>query len=346
MSSSQSAATAAFRLDASPQIGRGHFSRCLGLARAMAERGIQPHFLMAETDSAVEPALRRHHWVFHRLPRPGEKKETPERLIREVRNLGARYVIVDSYRLAPGYFEGLRAETNAAIVQFDDFGQDRYASSLVIKSAAGNDVANSAARVISGPSNIPLRPDVLRSAPIQRKFQQRPHFILVTLGCSHVRELVPLLETFRGVPDITVHIAAPKQAKVKIPKDLLAQKNIFLHVDAPMTDLYKKAHLAVCGGGVTSLELAHWGVPMLCLMLSKDQNGNIQHLVRSGCAETVQLPEINQPKRLGKRIARILSDFPRLERMSKNGQKAVDGKAGNRIVKILLERHSFSSHGS
>jgi len=333
-----------FRVEASPAIGRGHVARCLGLAKALARKGLKPHFVLSAQDLGVRRWIRDNHWPIHELS-SSSAWISPRTLINYASRWHASVIVIDSYKADSAYFKTLQENSDALIVQFDDFGKGPFYSSVIIRSKPKGikaDLQGAGPLVLEGPSYIPLPPALLQNHPHKRSFQGPPYHLLITLGCSHVEgQLSLLLRSLQRLPEtIQLHVAGPALVLKNIRS--IRSSNILFHSDPVMAPLYRQAHLAICAGGMTSLELAYSGVPMCCWMIAENQRGNIRELLHSGCAELVTEKDLRYAETFSARIYNLIADPQKLSCMSESGRKLVDGKSGDRVAsKIISKTREF-----
>ncbi len=334
-----------FRVDASRQAGRGHLSRCLGLAEAFVRKRITPIFVVPQPDPVIRRILKQYGWRVEGISDVAAK--TPASLVRAWRQEKIKFIVVDTYTASEAYFKALRKNTGALIVQFDDLGQRRFYSSVVISTRSSRpSILPEGIRWLSGPSYIPLPPAVRRLKLGHPHPKTSKPILLVSLGYSRAALKVSgLFRALEGFP-VEVHIASDAvladAMRRKFPE---SSKKWTFHINAAMPPLYEKAWLAICAGGMTALELAHWGVPMLGVQLAKNQAGNLSQLSRTGCLSCLQKSELRDPRRLRTRILRFITDKSRLQRMAQAGRRLVDGRGADRAVKEILsltEQYSWN----
>jgi spore coat polysaccharide biosynthesis predicted glycosyltransferase SpsG len=89
---------------------------------------------------------------------------------------------------------------------------------------------------------------------------------------------------------------------------------------------------ALCAGGVTSLELAHLGVPSIVLILADNQRPGALALHQAGAALAMDTLE----NAVGSTFD-LMHDPERRRAMAKAGRKLIDGKGAERILQSLVD---------
>ena len=124
------------RADVGPQIGSGHFMRCLALAQAWQEHGGTAIFLMAPGAGTLASRLKHNNISEVRLSsQPGssaDAKETSEIALRHQ----AAWVALDGYQFSSNYQRTLKDKI-AHLLLFDDVADaERYYADLLLNQNA------------------------------------------------------------------------------------------------------------------------------------------------------------------------------------------------------------------
>jgi RimJ/RimL family protein N-acetyltransferase len=135
-----------------------------------------------------------------------------------------------------------------------------------------------------------------------------------------------VLGPFHG-PDAKVeHLAAGSRRPVAVlrnPPDL-AQR-------------MASCELAVCTGGVTALELAALGTPVLLVVVALNQIGSAAALARAGCARHLGWWEQVTPGEVAVAVDELLADPAARHAMAARGPALVDREGARRVVRALCE---------
>ena len=135
---------ALIRADASAAIGVGHVMRCLAVAEALAERGVDLLFASAEQPDPLRARLLEDGFAVTDLPGPAGG--APDLAATAALAHGAAAVILDGYRFDEDYRAALRASLQGPVLAFDDTGAlTALHADLIVNPAPDADKLNSPA---------------------------------------------------------------------------------------------------------------------------------------------------------------------------------------------------------
>lgn len=207
---------AAFRADASLQMGTGHVMRCLTLADALAAHGADCQFLCREHQSNLIEFIRNKGYIVHALPTcaepgaadlptiraaSGEKAtahghwlgttqaEDVEACAPILAELQPDWLIVDHYALDARWELALRPCCHKLMV-IDDLADRPHYCDLLLDQTFGRTVEDYRAwlpndcQVLCGSQYALLRPEfaALRSYSLQRRAEPRVRQLLISMG--------------------------------------------------------------------------------------------------------------------------------------------------------------------
>lgn len=288
-----------FRVDSSPEIGAGHWMRCLTLARA-CERAT---FVSQEW---LEPLKREaeHHGVEVRTDWPESRPD---------------WVVMDGYRYT---LEDQKA-VQAPLLLVDD---NREHAKIVARAVLNPNVHASEAlymdvqaELLVGPRYFLLRPeyrDLKRRAPADTV-----RTVLVTLGgSSQPQTLERIVGTLNGLPQkLEVLLLGPE---VPVASHHALR---WLGFRSDLPALLGEADLVVTASGTTVLEALYAGIPTLALCLATNQLGIYRHLIER---EHVLPFDADS-------LSLALTDVKLRRRMSERGVGLIDGQGAPRVAAFL-----------
>ena len=207
---------AAFRVDASLQIGSGHVMRCLTLADALAAHGAQCHFISREIVGNLLALIRQRGYVVDVLPAPtestqvaapeGDKNDSSQLTVYEgwlgiswqkdaeqtraiVEKLQPDWLVVDHYALDQRWEVALRPHFKKLMV-IDDLADRVHQCDFLLDQNLGRqpqDYVNlipAQCKVLTGPQYALLRPEfaALRAYSLQRRQLPVLKQVLITMG--------------------------------------------------------------------------------------------------------------------------------------------------------------------
>ena len=330
----------AFRADAGTDIGLGHVRRCLTLAGALREFGIESLFAFAGDPRARE-------WLeasdFEVLP--VEPTHDLAGTLEHCRVHQARVIVVDSPSLGTAYLTALSA-AGLRVVVIDDLADHELAVDLVVNTSAGAEQLQYRGaphtRFLLGPRYVLLRPQFAQAGV--RSIPDRARRILVTVGGGDPGDL-----TSRLVGWATRALGAVEQDVVVGPFSVRSEAlrvaveaaggRVVVHEDPKdIAALMLAADVALCGGGQTTYELAATGTPALAIRLAENQTLNLTALSEAGTLAWVGAAgDADLEAKIVTGLAGLVADRACRERMNRQGRGLVDGRGAARVARAIVE---------
>jgi UDP-2,4-diacetamido-2,4,6-trideoxy-beta-L-altropyranose hydrolase len=353
---------AVFRVDASTQIGTGHFVRCRTLALALREQGAAVEFICRDHPGHLMDWLAQDDIPVTALPPPAEtppagedyaawlgvpQDEDARQTIGVIGGAQPDWLIMDHYGLDAAWERQLRPHCGRLFV-IDDLANRPHGCDVLLDH---NYFANPAPRYnglvpehclrLLGPRYALLRPEygVYRRGPAPRDDVRR---VLVFFGGSDLRNATGLALQALSEPefcgwqvDAVVSPNNPHRAQLM----LIAahRENTHIHSSRPhLADLMASADIGIGAGGTTTWERLCAGLPSLVISVADNQGQICRELSEAGLirymgeAEHVTAPDI------AAQLKRIQAELPDVEMQRLNGQLAVDGLGVKRILDALM----------
>ena len=258
------------RCDGTEETGLGHVSRCLGLAEALAERGVASLFcgtysvrargLLAEAGMPTQDACG----------------------TGDLARLGVRAIVVDSYAITAEDLAALApARTGSALLVIDDFAAlaEYPAEALVLNFTVGAaELEYRGERLVRllGPEHLLVRRALRQLRADRRPVRRPPRHVLLALGGGDrfglSAELAAALTA--ADPEVTVRLAAGEYGTLPKRASTLAARQL--------TPGYAWADIAVTGGGLTKYEAAYLGIPPLIISQSDGEDAETQQFAHAG----------------------------------------------------------------
>lgn len=362
----QSCVRVLIRTSAGPDIGIGHFMRCLALAEACIEAGgavtlltdINMENLVHRADAAgiLTQALKSD---------PGSSADAAETLRLAVEQ-NVDWIVLDDYRFSSDYQAQIRVEPKIRLLVLDDYGQaDHYYAHTILNQNAEPDTAIYRSReketeLLLGPRFALLRSE-FRNAPELDSFElhtkdnpptaKETKRVLITAGGSNpggiTQEiLVDLASGFTGnlagLKSIAATVVVGEASsdydsvadlcsKMPFPTEVLAHPG-------DMPALMRVSDVAISGAGSTTLELAALAVPTIAIVLAPNQEPLARGLEEHHAAVIIRDPQAKEPSRISAALSRLLSDRSELDALSRNSRALVDGQGAPRVIRHMAER--------
>lgn len=356
-----------FRTDASLQIGTGHITRCLTLAKALRGQGVECTFVCREHPGHWIDQIRHNGFKCSPLPLSKHKDESSDSNgspLEHTAWLGANWqtdaretlhalgqervdwLVVDHYAINNSWEEILSPHV-AKVMVIDDLADRVHKCNLLLDQ---NLVSNFETRyqglvptqcsTLLGPEYAVLQPEYAelhprtppRFSPIKR--------ILVSFGGAdqknHTGRAVSAFLKLKRADislDVVVNPNSRHMAEIEAQAKSFCNVTVYgaLNTLAP---LMLQADLAIGASGVTSWERCCLGLPSLVITLAENQKPIAAELQKQGLIHWLgHHDEVTETMILSALIAVI--DDKRLENWSRACKSIVDGRGLKRVVSIL-----------
>jgi UDP-2,4-diacetamido-2,4,6-trideoxy-beta-L-altropyranose hydrolase len=351
----------AFRVDASPQIGTGHFMRCLTLADALRRDGAKIRFVYRQLPDHFLLLLKRGGHEYSPMPHdpPGE----PDRDLRHGGWLGTSrahdaaqtihaladgswdWLIVDHYALDARWESALRGSARMIAV-IDDIADRAHDCDLLLdQNLQAGSMDRYAGKVpnycrkLLGPRYALLREEFRvareratpRDGPVRR--------VLIFFGGVDADNLTGhAIEAVAGLAVSGMHVDVVIGARHPYGTDIAAQcrlQGFTCHVQTErMAELIAAAELAIGAGGTAVWERCCLGLPALTICVAENQQEQIAAAADAGL---VYAPEYaGAPTSFIQRHTRALMENRLLRRsISDACLLAVDGRGSGRVAATI-----------
>jgi UDP-2,4-diacetamido-2,4,6-trideoxy-beta-L-altropyranose hydrolase len=357
----------AFRVDASSEIGVGHFKRCLSLAHALRAAGADVDFVMR--DLGIDPAaeLAAAGCALHRLPfvsaeavrvhAPGstpharwarvEPMLDASQTAQALQLVAVGHVVVDHYAFDACWHRQVANALGASVVAVDDLADRALDVRVLIDHNLADDHRVKYAgrlpadcTVLGGPRFALLGPAYAAADAFEVRDSVRS--LGIFMGGSDPHDLSStVIEAcrehagFSGPIEVVSTSANPQLARLRSTASRWS--DVELSVDLPdLRDFFARHDLQVGAGGGASWERCCVGAPAVVLVTADNQRAVVPQLVALGAVATVPEAEVTSPAVLGQTIAALVADSTRRRELSARARSLVDGRGAQRVALRLL----------
>jgi len=348
----------AFRVDASSQIGTGHFMRCLTLADALQQHGMHTRFvcrhlpgylrdilaaknhqlvmLASEIAQVETDGLAHSSWLG--VSQTQDAADSLQALIGQ----HCDWLVVDHYAL-DARWEGVLRPVVKKILVIDDIADRQHDCDVLLDQNFYADMHTrytgkvpDYCALLLGPRYALLREEFsqfreqvkLRTGPVQR--------ILIFFGGvdanNHTGRAINALARI-GIEGLQVDVVIGAQHPCRNEIVLACAENKFTcHVQTDrMAELMTAADLAIGAGGSASWERCCLGLPTLAICTANNQRNQ---LIDAASAGLLYSPEINSEVDLAieRHVRSLLENSSLRQLISGNGLQAVDGRGISRVI--------------
>lgn len=354
----------AIRVDASSQIGTGHLMRCLTLADALKQRGVQVRFvsrqmpehlrsmlvakgheftvLKSSPSAAISDGLAHAHWL-------GTSQYTDAQdSIQALSNQTWDWLIVDHYALDIRWESALR-QTAKNILVIDDIADRKHDCDVLLDqnfyadmNTRYTDKVPLHCQLLLGPRYALLR-DEFRQLREQVKPRTGPiKRVLICFGGMDSDDYTGrAIDAFAniGIPDLCVDVVIGAQHPGQKQIESACREHGFMcHVQTSrMGELTAAADMAIGAGGSAAWERCCLGLPGIIFAVAENQQRASEALADRGA---IFLGQREMFVAELERAVKHLLEPVHLHDMSVKAAKLVDGQGAVRLADALFSRVS------
>jgi spore coat polysaccharide biosynthesis predicted glycosyltransferase SpsG len=319
--------------------------RCLALAQAFRDRGIDAAFASAALTPSIAARLAAEGIEVRPVDPAADGAAGSTQAI--ARALGANALVIDGYHFAADWRLALRA-LGVPVLAFQDLddGLPLHAD-LVLNAAARSDEprwrrAAPDARFLVGPEHVLLRRELRRAmAADGLPITDRPALLVTFGGADPARLTLPataaLARSLHGVPlDVVIGGSVPDGLDLAQQVTALGDR-VVVHLDPlEMAPLMARAGLAVSAAGGTVGELAALGVPALIAVVAENQVVGAAAAAADGWCEAFDARAPGAVDALAARAQELWCDVGRRRAMAQRAAGLVDAGGADRVVDALV----------
>jgi len=311
--------TLLLRVNASQEIGTGHFMRCLALAQAWQDCAGVAFFATSEMPLILNSRLQNEKISIHKIDAVIGSEADAKQTADEARKIKADWVVVDGYMFSGEYYAALRC-LGLRVLAIDDIAhQARYPVNAILNQNlsankfAYKDKIDFSTDLLLGPK-FSLQRREFRNVP-RRDYRQPDETmrVLLTFGGADSENLTGLIlanliHTAKSPLRVTIAAGSlnPNISQIK-ETARTAPFPCEVHVDVDnMAEIMSWADVAITAAGSTIWELASMGVPSLIAATEQNQIAGLTALARVSYFRAMLAHELVSAD-IGQEIMRLLS---------------------------------------
>lgn len=355
----------AIRVDASNEIGTGHFMRCLTLADGLKERGAQVCFVSRYLPEHLASILiKKGHALIRLVGGCGRKSDgklahshwlgtSVEIDAQEcIRSLGSQswdWLVVDHYALDARWESKLRQVVGKILV-IDDLADRQHDAEVLLDQNLYPDMAQRYVGLLSSGCHALLGPSyaLLRREFVEARVRANPRNagvrkIFIFFGGSDLTNetekslmAVAALSGLNISVDVVVGAGNSHHEAIEALCMSMRDVRLYCQVDN-MAELMSKADLALGAGGSTTWERCALGLPALVISVAENQIAIANGVDRVGAHRHLGLSKNVSVAQLTASIEAVSNEPEILEKMSRAASALVDAKGCERVIKTLRE---------
>lgn len=338
----------AFRADANPFLGSGHVMRCISIATALKDIGVQCLFITADDNADI--LLKKSSFEAECLNSSWKQLDSElPRLLDTLENFHIDCIVVDHYYVTQEYLTALKNQTK--LFYIDDVNAFDYPCDTLINYNiyAGDWAAHytmqhnsSRAKVLLGPCYAPLRKE-FSNIPV-RKYRRSVSDVLVSTGgadSAHVFDmLLKLIKKHSDWNDIHFHfiVGTLNTMLTSIEHKADSITNVQIHCNVQnMSHLMCQCDMAISAAGSTLYELCACGLPTVTYIMADNQIPGAQAFASKGLMLNAGDCRKNGfESSMIMSMQRLISSAELRANMSKRMQTIVDGKGAYRLAEEIV----------
>ena len=357
----------AFRVDASAEIGTGHFGRCFTLAKKLRKAGHSVLFICrhipanliglirdAECEIAIldgKEDARSSGDLYHSSWLGVSQELDASQCIRELKHLDERldWLIVDHYSLDSRWESKLKVYAKRVCV-IDDLADRQHDCNLLIDQnlyknphSRYSNLVPEDCQLMLGPDFAILRDEFKNLKKIVKNHDGSLKKIVIFFGGSDLHNFTGITVSALGelgLDGITVDVVVGNlHPEIKMIQARCEELKYILHVQTESIGaIFLSADLCIGGGGVTTWERCCLGLPSLIVSIGRNQIQIAKDLdMVQGCKYLGHASSVT--KEIIQENIKVLINHPNLLKViSKKGYSLVDGLGTDKVFSILSDK--------
>lgn len=353
----------AFRVDSSPQIGSGHFRRCLVLADEAQLLGFETLFVSAFLSATEQAALAKNGhnfalldvlpntaWSTARNPDWNSLVAISDELRDAdgtsliLRKYSADFVVLDHYFLTQRWVDLVRRFRVRGILAIEDLNRKWNDIEFVVNGNLNQSVSlhpESRAVELSGGKFAIISSEyrVLRNESLLPPSARQQ--VTIFVGGSDLKDFTSLLATAvldvcRDDWPIEVVVGSFSEHLDAVRQLVAGSHQVTLSTNKPsMAETYSRTRLALGAGGTSAWERACLGVPTVLSSIAPNQISVCESLSQVGGAIYLGSADDVTRQQVSSVVEALISSPALLDQYSQAGLLAIDGYGAKRVMQTL-----------
>lgn len=262
--------------------------------------------------------------------------ESLDQEITRVKEISPEVIVVNMYKNDVKRLKLLKENTRL-LVAIDDPGDAARWADIRVNPLYYVDDA------LTDPAYVALRKEFIQANKIGKVIKDKVETILVTQGGADTYGFLPkIIGALDGIEkdsriDVVIGSAFKHHEQLEEAINKSERSFNIIYNATNMCELMQQSDLAVTAGGNTMFELACVGVPAIVLCAEEFEVETAGRMEKYGVVENLGFGGIVSPDRIYERIRFLMPDKSRRTGMSRRGQKLVDGRGAERVVKLMAQ---------
>lgn len=345
----------AFRVDASPVLGHGHFMRCLSLADRLREEGASIRFVSRELSAHLCAMVAKRGYEISLLRVVGNSAATVDAdAAATAETLGTSswdWIVVDHYSL-DARWEGVLRRGATRLLVIDDLADRTHTCDVLldqnlhpaIEERYTGRVPRDCLQLL-GPGYALVRQEFRRLRPHVTPRTGPVTRVAISFGGGDVANVTrtaieALVVSAVPLQTVDVIIGVEHAGRDRVA-DVCRRYGFRCHEQATnMAELLAAADLAIGAGGISTWERCCVGLPTLAVSIAANQRPVLDAAARHGVLFTPG--DAVTAASLARHIRTLASSPDVLAAMSRRGMQLVDGAGVDRVARALAGASTHS----
>jgi len=319
-------------------VGYGHVRRCLSIASALQERGVDSVFLLETLCDSLPPELKK--FKYHYLSELSTYDPLKNRTTNEyevisqcIKDYNLRVVFFDNYSVSDGLLQDLKKDL-VTMASFDDFGIINTNYNLIVDHNSPRAIRYDGGIVLGGLEHCVLGDQYSKLKGAKNKNKNRGYKndklnLFVNLGSG------PVLEYEEMIMSSFIDININSMYNIYwLSSNTLTESNSSHVIEISkmgvidnMARFLVDMDVSIGSCGVNSLERCCMGIPSLVFITAGNQQRNYQGLIDRDLA----IP-IDNVRDISQRLTHLFQNPKSLREQSNRCDLSVDGKGASRVA--------------
>ena len=328
------------RLDASAQIGLGHWMRCQALKQVLAQQGHQVLFLVGrEASGLVDTKENEMIWLEHPLDLE-YVKHVVDKLPMEL-----DWLVVDHYGLDHRFETAMRKWTPRIMV-IDDLANRRHDCEILLDQnfylqpeARYRGLIPAEAKCFLGPRFALLRKQFFEYSG-SAVFPKKPEKLLINFGGSDPGGMT--LRVLDAVQEqknpFAIYCVAGQANPLKHQIEQFCKQNsntLFFPYVSNMAKMMSQVDLAIGAGGSSHWERMYMGLPAIVVAIAQNQIESSQDLDSVNVIQYLGTDHATNKESIQNALQRLCTSEEMLRKMSQNGLNLIGDRTIRRYDELI-----------
>lgn len=323
--------------------GFGNFNRCLVLAESFHKKGYKVFFIIHNNSIAIK-TIREKKFDYVLIPKSFSYKNEYSFIIKILERKNCNAIIIDVREYGEKLSQKLMGKNLKTILIDDAWCRKAYADLIFnvtpIKKFHSYKKINKNVKLYLGSKYFITNPQFRKFKKTTKILQKKKYNIVVSMGGSDPHKLSFLVvKSLQHISNINTKLVIGPFFKhtLKFKNFIKKQKNItIIYSPISIWKIFQNSDIVISSASSTLFELAIQMVPTLCIATEEHQIPYAKLFASKKFVINLGFWKNLESRTIQKTLVNILNDKNLRKKMSRKGQKLVDGRGVGRITKIIL----------